>query len=906
MASQTIWIVDTQNRSSALAEAIASPEIGVVSFSSTNQLAQTLAGGAIGAVIANISENEDFETLEHLSKISLTFPEIPMVLLLPEPMHAAMDWGPRVFNLIKPVSPESLLRRLSYLDEHSYPTRGILQKGYLLALLDYCLLQKKHARISIRYVQKHEIVILIQQGRLHSLYIDNQHKNDKILFPFALDGAEFSLDYIEHDAHTVFDEKFAISDDDYRRFRLELHPFLSLTQQFPPMSEVLQIDDARLMQVLNSLPEQVHSVIRYFDGVNDLFRIFTTIDLRPLETAQRIGYLYFSDVFRKNPDWGEGAPVRPAAPGKEPPKPERESASSELAAWLWDPVSAARQLESRIRESLKSRRDARGQFRPHRKTQPGLGGLLRPVGAEAAAEEETSGAGWGGASTQMLRESREFFRPAAPNEPVPGLAPQEIVMEVDDEPDAASGVIDVSEPEKPPADDTKAGKIILEGSHGVSGEAVVDAAPEPPPVPSFHDEPTVPLEPQDEEDFAKESLNELLSLRAGAEKPAEKDERFRETKQLQAFLIPEEAMPETGGEAAVLALVSNEPALDAETTPSPGFEDVPNGAVTPRPEVAINEPTPVPQVPESASLEESASAGEFAPAKEAAPAEESAFQAESEASLQAAGEPDVAQILGSIESKTEAVQLGDASGGILVFQKEMSHGSRWKAFAAVLALAVLIVAGYALWGGGSNDMTAETSSPLDAASNRATETVVMREMPSGEPSQPAPMPAPVPPMDASVPVMEPEMTVPGPDAPPETPVVSTMEPEMAPPAADIARLREKAAGLYENYRRRGVKASLKELEKLAQENPDFADAAAYLGDIHYNDGRIAKAYAWARKAVDRDRNQPLAWWVVGLVAYEAGRKAEYVEAFREYIRLSPEDENAKKIRQLKIRELSNP
>ncbi|PKN45752.1 MAG: hypothetical protein CVU59_08150, partial [Deltaproteobacteria bacterium HGW-Deltaproteobacteria-17] len=169
----------------------------VISLQATNQLAQSISSRSNGAVIANIHENEDFETLEHLSKISLTFPEIPLVLLLPEPLHASIDWGPRVFNLIKPVSPESILKRLSFLDEHSYPTRGILQRGYLLALLDHCLLQKKHVRIMIRYAGHHTSELLIQNGRLLSLYIDNSLKNDKVLFPFALDGAEFAMEHLE-------------------------------------------------------------------------------------------------------------------------------------------------------------------------------------------------------------------------------------------------------------------------------------------------------------------------------------------------------------------------------------------------------------------------------------------------------------------------------------------------------------------------------------------------------------------------------------------------------------------------------------------------------------------------------------------------------------------------------------
>jgi hypothetical protein len=149
LASQTVWIVDTHNRSSALAEAIASPEIHVVSFSSTNQLAQTLAGGAVGAVIASIHENEDFETLEHLSKISLTFPEIPMVLLLPNPCMQRSTGG-RGFSISSSRCLPNPSCPLSYLDE-TVILRVAYCKRISAGTLDYCMLQKKHARISIRY-----------------------------------------------------------------------------------------------------------------------------------------------------------------------------------------------------------------------------------------------------------------------------------------------------------------------------------------------------------------------------------------------------------------------------------------------------------------------------------------------------------------------------------------------------------------------------------------------------------------------------------------------------------------------------------------------------------------------------------------------------------------------------------
>lgn len=895
MASQTIWIVDTHNQSSALAEAIASPEIQVVIFASTNQLAQTLASGAVGAVIANIYENEDFETLEHLSKISLTFPEIPLVLLLPEPMYASIDWGPRVFNLIKPVSPESILRRLRYLDEHSYPTRGILQKGYLLALLDYCLLQKKHARISIRYEQKHEIEILIQQGKLHSVYIDHQLKNEKILFPFALDGAEFSVEYIEHDAHTVFDARFAISDDDYRRFRLELHPFLSLMQQFPPMSEVLHLDEARLMQVLSSLPEQVHSVIRYFDGVNDLFRIFTNIDLRPLETAQRIGYLYFSDVFRKTTKtvhsvFDASAPVELTT---DVSKPERVSSSSELAAWLLDPVSAARQLETKIRSSLKSKKDVRGSFRPHRKTQPGLGALLRPVGEHESVEEEGSDTGWGGVNTKMQRESREFFRMIPQDDAIPGMVSQEVVidMEEDDEQASASGVIEVIQTESLPVDAVKSGKIILEQTLSISGESEITTSAESM-HPTFHDEPTVPLQPQDEDDLAKESLSELLAMHAegGASIINEaKDERFRATKQLQAYLIPNEAIPETMG-ADVPVLQNCEVMLDTDCTPSPAFDEAPNGAITPYPEVAVNDPTPVPQDKNEVSTETIQSSDEWMRADKV-----SSVQKDVETAL------NIDTTMNARKDQTTSLHSTSHVQGVLTFQKTIARESRWKLFIVVVFIAVLVIGGYALWGMNSQEMEVTTPVPTNppvSVLHIENDRSVQANMSMSHPQHIAATPEV--PMEAtpSLPPME--------EAPPDMAVQTipaANDPISVP--ADI-ELQKTAKKHYENYRRRGIKASLKELEKLAQLNPHVPELASLLADLYYNDGRIAIAYKWARKAVEMDKNQSLGWWIVGLVAYEAGRKTEYITAFREYLRLSPNDENAKQIRQLKIRELSNP
>ena len=857
MVSQTIWIVDTKNRSSALAESITSTQVEVISVQATSSLAQSIASRSNGAVIANIHENEDFETLEHLSKISLTFPEIPLVLLLPEPLHASIDWGPRVFNLIKPVSPESILKRLSFLDEHSYPTRGILQRGYLLALLDHCLLQKKHVRILIRYAGTHSCELLIRNGKLASLYIDNSLKNDKILFPFALDGAEFSMEHLEESPDiSEVEPRFQIGDDEYRRFRLELHPFLSLMQQFPPMSEVLRIDDSRLMKVLNSLPEQVHSVIRHFDGTNDLFQIFLQSELRPLETAQRIGYLYFSDVFH-TPSQPAGAmfPDAAASPaGGAPAVAMRERSSSELAGWLLNPVAAARELEEKIKKNLKTRKTADAQFRPHRKTQPGLGGLLRPV-LEEDAEDDASKSSWGGVNVRLLRESQEMLLKMTDSEegPIPGLADQ--VIDFDEDSDTenadASGVIDVSVPEDPSVVEPGSPKIILDTAPVISGEAelppsgdMTDATG--PPSPAFHDEPTMPLDQLDEApepdpegtqappEVAQDSLLELLSLRSEershtvpmrtVEPSKSSGHRTREMPAVQ--LGDEDSTPDPGlGE-----------------TPVPGFDQEPNSARTPKPVISVNDPTPSP-----------------------------------------VGDEPLIQAADTIP-RTD----------VQTFFKEKPPGrSKWGYMAVVALIAALGI--WYVFRSPNDDMRL----PQGGGRNDPAPGTQPDDRPHGEMVA---VGAPV-----MQPVMQPDMTpVTEPDMTPVTEPVTDPMTGPASPATTSPELAARARQLYEDYNRQERRPLLNDLEKLADENPGLAPAAAYLGDIYYKRGRIQKAREWAKKAVDLDADTALGWWVIGLVAYEGRQKAVYVDAFRNYLRISPNDQKAKDIRQLGIRELTEP
>ncbi|PKN22122.1 MAG: hypothetical protein CVU65_15575 [Deltaproteobacteria bacterium HGW-Deltaproteobacteria-22] len=792
MVSQTIWIVDTQNRSQSLAESITSPQVEVISLQATNQLAQSISSRSNGAVIANIHENEDFETLEHLSKISLTFPEIPLVLLLPEPLHASIDWGPRVFNLIKPVSPESILKRLSFLDEHSYPTRGILQRGYLLALLDHCLLQKKHVRIMIRYAGLHTSELLIQNGKLISLYIDNSLKNDKVLFPFALDGAEFAMEHLEEPVDPAgLEPRFSIGEDEYRRFRLELHPFLSLMQQFPPMSDILKIDDIRLMKVLNSLPEQVHSVIRHFNGKNDLFQIFLESDLRPLETAQRIGYLYFSDVFQTShaavSSMFSDNPAEQGAVGA----PMRDRSSSELAGWLLNPVAAARELEEKIKKNLKSRKSGDGQFRPHRKTQPGLGGLLRPV-LEEDSEDDASKSSWGGVNVRLLRESQQMLlKMSDADEPsVPGLTEHTIEFgdDVDDENAEASGVIDVAAVENPAIGSPGSPKIILESAPMLSGESVIP--PELSPAEAFHDEPTMPLEQFDEgtieetgsepartspsgDGISQDSLLELLSLRsedhAGGIPLREEGSGRHQTRELPAAMLPDSAPPIDNDKTP-------EPGLNV--TPVPNFEDEPNSARTPIPSISHEDPTPLPEGGKSL--------------------------------LAAQVDAEPAALVRDRKPQKEPVQT---------FQHPVTTGSsKWKYF-----IVVAIIAGVGIWyvfhSRSEGEMTAPAAPDAPTTNNAQANNHVTDGMtgPAMEPvmameAPPADMPPENPTTDATPAVADMPVENPTVDATPVTPDAG-MQPETA--AALPAEALAKATKLYDDYIRREIRASRIELEKLA-------------------------------------------------------------------------------------------
>ncbi len=859
MDSQTLWIVDTQNRSLSLVEDIESSHQHVENLNATSALAQTLASRSDGAVIANIHENEDFETLEHLSKISLTYPEIPMVLLLPEPLQAAMDWGPRVFNLIKPVSAESILKRLSFLDEHSYPSRGILQRGSLLALLDHCLVQKKNVRVVIRHGSEHVCELLIQAGKWRSLYLDNSLRNEKLLLPFALDGAEFSMEHLpEPDTDAETESKFWIRENEYRRFRLELHPFLSLIQQFPPLADVLQIDDGALVKVLNSLPEQVHSVIRYFDGIASLYKIFRDCELRPLETAQRIGYLYFSDVFR-NTDSQKTRPVD-NMPGVVPsPMPDRSS--SELAGWLLNPVAAARELEKKIKKEVREQRKARDvNFRPHRKTQPGLGNLLRPVLEEESDNSEEAGA-WGGVNNRLLRESQQMLLKMSDDSNSGGL-----IMEMEDLPEdeTASGVIDVLSGEQPVLESSGSPKVILDSEPMFSGESVIPPETDSPPLPAFHDEPTMPLEQETEEslqirgdgdsgNLQLESLSELRALRSGDRvktmKMASVDPLFADLEKPPADdgSEPNEA-PET------------EPVHQDEPGPGLGADtpDILQPADNGEPEIPEEEPAPF-VTPEPSETE------------------------------------DIVRL--TPDRRAEST-LQDA---VLNFQKPKTGGNR----SMVYFMVIIAVAALGIWyvysssGGEMKPSGKTTEKPLNnPVSGDSTPSVKQPEKPVKSPETPETVSPQTPnPFVEPPPKEEPLPTTDATAVPVPQPVVE---------AEEKPDIKERAEHLYQEYTRRYSRHSLAELEKMAEEHPDVAVIFAFLGDINYKRGRIAVARRQAQRAVELDPDSEIGWWNVGLIAYEAGQRAEFVKAFQNVLRLAPEGERARRIRQLRIRELQTP
>jgi hypothetical protein len=223
---------------------------------------------------------------------------------------------------------------------------------------------------------------------------------------------------------------------------------------------------------------------------------------------------------------------------KRAPKPEK-GRFQQLAAGLLD--RSRRRKLNKIRESLKSKKEIRGCSARTARHSP----VWAPLAAGGAQDlwKKSSGCGWGGVNTKMQKKDGTF-RSVSKDDSFPH-APLEIVIEVNEEGEQAPPRhIDVCAGNSS-GDAAKTPKSFWRAAKAFPR---VEIAPvRGPAYPSFHDETTVPLAPQDEEDIARESLSELLSLRSGADAArnvGEKDERFRETKQLQAFLIPAEAMPE--------------------------------------------------------------------------------------------------------------------------------------------------------------------------------------------------------------------------------------------------------------------------------------------------------------------------------------------------------------------------
>ncbi|MBU1534749.1 hypothetical protein KKF84_05480, partial [Myxococcota bacterium] len=355
--------------------------------------------------------------LEHVSKISLTYPEIPIVLLLPEPIQPSLNWGPKVFALVKPISAFSILERLQFLNNTEFPYDGLLKGGMLLSLLDHCLSENKSFRISINYNDVHTADLLIRDGQWVSMYLDDGLRNDKLLLPFCWDNALYK---IEETSKAEVGE-FEITPADYQKFRMELHSWLSLMEQLPDSLAPVRCNKKNLKNYNSNLPSKVKPLIKLLDGERDLFRVFLDCELRPFETAQHLGYLFYSKIMEVSDPSApafipENIPIPSVGRNSEPgdiPVEEPKRRSKELAAWIMDPLNAARKLEEKLKKDIKeSRRQEpdEKQFRPRRRTQPGLGKLIGLLSGAADTETIEDHGAWNNVSTSERLESHEFAK----------------------------------------------------------------------------------------------------------------------------------------------------------------------------------------------------------------------------------------------------------------------------------------------------------------------------------------------------------------------------------------------------------------------------------------------------------------------------------------------------------------
>ncbi|MDA3815165.1 MAG: hypothetical protein PF549_02255, partial [Patescibacteria group bacterium] len=412
-----ILLLDTKDKPHDLLKTFYSLDFEMTAISNSNQLAHNIKENGYKTAIINIHHNDEFELLEHISKISLTYPEVAIVLLTPEAIQPSLNWGPKVFSMVKPISAYSVLKKLSLFNDEQFPYDGVIRGEVLLSLLDRSLASESSYKITLNYEDKYKAEILTRKGKWASLYINDSLKNNKLLLPFNWEGAFYKVEETEN----AEIGEFEITDENYNNFRKNLRLWLSLVNKLPSPLTVMRLDQERFVEIQDKLPSTVDKVIKYIDGKNSLLDILIKVKMRPFYVVQNISYLYFNDCieledeegkFYKDEDSSEGLDVEKVVDIISSlnyfNKPKKRRNSKELASWIMDPMGAAKELEQELKKNIRKNRDSGPQKRGRKKrrTQPGLGDLIDIIQSKAESNKQIDNNKW--KNPEKKKEKKQF------------------------------------------------------------------------------------------------------------------------------------------------------------------------------------------------------------------------------------------------------------------------------------------------------------------------------------------------------------------------------------------------------------------------------------------------------------------------------------------------------------------
>ncbi|MBN2723986.1 MAG: hypothetical protein JXR95_07960 [Deltaproteobacteria bacterium] len=883
MSNNLILILDTQNRCKTLMESLISLNTSCEVINSSVGLAQKLNSDGSYAAVANIHHNDEFELLEHLSKISLTYPEIPLFILVPEPIENNLKWGPKVFILVKPVSAYSILRRLSFFNEDSFPYEGRVKGPMLLSLLDHCLFEQKSYKITINYKGIHKAEFIIREGKWVSLYLDDSLKNNKLLLPFFLDEVQYRIKKTDNAEMGEFE----IDHGEYEKFRKDFHSWISLVEQMPLASDIVAIDHEKLSNLSGSIPQKVIPLIKAADGLRDMFTIFIESEQTPWDTAQNLGYLYFSDVLfvLNNDEKGEKRTYSSENSDSKKyrirnevferfggsgmvPKPRR---SKELANWIMDPMAAARKLEEKLRDEIKKHRQLKpdaNEFRPRRKTQPGLGELVSSLQqtdeddeVEFSVSSDVGSGEWGNISG----DKTSF------NEIIGFMSQEE--TESSSEPTSEP---DVSIPKK----------IREKGGHEKSGAFKISDLEEKTrittqPLTSLSDSveidedismeiPAVVFDDEDVEIVMKDEHHQ--SMKSGVIEFGQSPESKVESTEIILERDPE-------GELTGVDTVSrdsdeivdlNEMRKNRHVSPASSLDELKALRQRRRTDGYYNSNSVLEEDDDDEDIEE-----EPSQVIEEEKSEKFSDDTNGEYLVEPQINDDVfaeqtTEEIPELDDPESTLRISNVSGKLETFKKDSSDfkGSP-KGKVITVFLVVGIITGILVWykffrenkeemdySGASTVKTTEKNSK-----NGMKKVVVMKKVSS--------------PVIVKKTVMN---TPPG--MKPEKITVKKAE-----PGIEI----EKVIAEYKKNK------NLKELEKSLEKWPDSSKILEILGGVYYKKGNLKKAEQFAEKAVLKDSSNAGSWKIIGLIQYELGNRKKYMNAFTKYISLHPDDPEALKL-----------